>query len=57
MRAGHIAVSHRERAIVWAGYLENPVDDDQYWNSSEVDLNEILFFRLVQIKRMLLHSW
>lgn len=36
MRAGHVAVSHRERAIVWAGYLENPVDDDQYWNSSEV---------------------
>ena len=57
MRAGHIAVSHRERAIVWAGYLENPVDDDQYWNSSEVDMNEILLFRLVQIKRLLLHSW
>lgn len=24
-RAGHIAVGHRERGIVWGGYLENQV--------------------------------
>ena len=35
-RAGHIAVGHKDRAIVWGGYLENQVDNDQYWNSSEV---------------------
>ena len=43
-RAGHVAVSHRERAVVWGGYLENQTDQDQYWNTSEVSPKSILRF-------------
>ena len=35
-RAGHIAVTHRGRGIVWGGYEENQVDNDQYLPSSEI---------------------
>jgi len=35
-RAGHIAVSFKDKALVWGGYMENQVDHDQYWSSAEV---------------------
>lgn len=35
-RAGHIAVAHRERGLVWGGYEESQVDTDQYLPSSEL---------------------
>ena len=35
-RAGHIAVAHRERGLVWDGYEESQVDSDQYLPSSEL---------------------
>lgn len=35
-RAGHIAVGHRGRALVWGGYMENQENNDQYWSSSEI---------------------
>jgi len=35
-RAGHVAVGHRGRALVWGGYMENQVDNDQYWSSGEI---------------------
>jgi len=35
-RAGHIAVSHKGRALVWGGYQENQVESDQYWSSGEI---------------------
>lgn len=35
-RAGHIAVSHRGRTLVWAGYMENQIDTDHYWSTTDV---------------------
>lgn len=35
-RAGHVAVSYRQGALVWGGYLENQDYPDQYWTSSQV---------------------
>jgi len=35
-RAGHVAVGHKGRALVWGGYMENQVDHDQYWSSGEI---------------------
>ena len=35
-RAGHVAVSYRQGAVVWGGYMENQDFSDQYWSSSQV---------------------
>lgn len=35
-RAGHIAVAHRERGLVWGGYEESQHDHDTYLPSSEL---------------------
>ena len=35
-RAGHVAVSYRQGAIVWGGYEENQDFSDQYKSSSQV---------------------
>ena len=35
-RAGHVAVGHMGKALVWGGYMENQVDNDQYWSSGEI---------------------
>ena len=35
-RAGHVAVSYRQGAIVWSGYEENQDFKDQYHSSSQV---------------------
>jgi len=35
-RAGHVAVGHKGRALVWGGYMENQMDNDQYWSSGEI---------------------
>ena len=35
-RAGHVAVSYRQGAIVWGGYEENQEFTDQYKSSAQV---------------------
>ena len=35
-RAGHVAVSYRQGAIVWSGYEENQDFKDQYHSNSQV---------------------
>jgi len=36
-RAGHVAVAHRGRTLVWGGYMENQNgDNDHYWSTAEV---------------------
>jgi len=36
-RAGHVAVSHQGRVIVWGGYMENQTDSSgDYWPTTEV---------------------
>jgi len=41
-RAGHIAVSHRGRTLVWAGYMENQVNTDHYWSTADVMIHHNL---------------
>lgn len=41
-RAGHVAVSHKGRTLVWGGYMENRVETDHYWSTSDIMIHHNL---------------